>query len=124
MEIGRLTRAIGLILYLRNGKSLERRWIMHVPTASGEEILRRIMNGLATVAVESPVTGFKVSAMAPTRREYIPGTLFRTKAPYDERLKGVKDYLKTKYGSLPLVKVEEKDPGARLPERRFVFVEI
>lgn len=36
----------------------------------------------------------------------------------------MKDYLKTKYGGLPLVRVEERGAGARLPEKRFVFVEI
>ena len=123
-EMKRLCRAIRLVLHLRNGRSLERQWIMHAPTSFGEEILRRIMDGLAAVAVESPITGFRVSALALSRREYAPDTLFRTSIHHGERLKGVKDYLKAKYGSLPLVKVEEREPGARLPERRFVFVEI
>ncbi len=119
----RLCRAIKLILYLRNGSVLERQWIMHAPTASGEEMTRRIMDGLAAVAIESPITGFRVNVRALSRREPIPDTLFKAKPHIGESLKSVKDYLKTKYGTLPLVKVEERDPMARLPERRFVFVE-
>jgi nucleotidyltransferase/DNA polymerase involved in DNA repair len=119
----RSCRAVRLVLYLRGGKTLERQWIMHAPTCSKEEMVRRIMDGLVAVTLESPITGFAVYAHGLTRREPVNDMLFTAKSRDREGFKGAKDYLRAKYGSLPLAKVEEADPHARLPERRFVFVE-
>ena len=119
----RSCRVLRLVLHLMNNKAIERQWIMHVPTSSKEEMVRRIMDGLMAMSLESPIRGFTVYVRGLTRREPVNDTLFAEKSREREGLRGVKDYLRAKYGSLPLVKVEETDPHSRLPERRFVFVE-
>jgi DNA polymerase IV len=116
-------RVIGLVLSLGNGSSLARQWTMHAPTSAREEMARRIMAGLAAMALESPIRGFAVYARALSRREPVPDTLFAVKSHDREGLKSAKEYLRAKYGNLPLMKVREADPNSRLPERRFVFVE-
>jgi DNA polymerase IV len=124
MKMRKTCRVIGLVLSFGNGRSLKRQWIMHAPTSLRDEMVRRIMAGLADAALEAPIRGFTVYARALSMREMVPDTLFTVKRRDREGLKSVKDYLTAKYSSLPLVRVREGDPNSRLPEKRFVFVEL
>jgi DNA polymerase IV len=123
--IGKICRKIKLVFYLLDGPPLEKYFILHTPTACAEEIMRRIWRGMEFLVLEGPVTGFAVHTLALAPRERVQETLFRARqARSISGLNNIKGYLKAKYGRMPVVRVEECDRDARLPERRFVFVEV
>ncbi len=123
--MGKLCRKIRLVLCLSDGTSLEKYFVLHAPTACAEDFMRRIWRGLQLLTLESPVAGFVVHTLALCPREGVQETLFRARqARSVQGLNNIKGYLKTKYGRMPVVRVEECDKDARLPERRFVFVEV
>jgi DNA polymerase IV len=122
--IGRLCRKVKLVLNLLNGASLEKYFILHGPTASAEVIMRRIWRGMEFLTLENPITGFAIHTLALCPREGVQETLFRTRLHSVQGLNNIRGYLKAKYGQIPVVRVEESDKNAMLPERRFVFVEV
>ena len=122
-KIGKLCRKIRLTLYLLNRRRIDRYFFLQTPVACPEEIWRRIVGGLESLVMESAVTGFKLYALALSPRERTQDNLFRAHSFRTTQLKETKDYLKAKYGSTPMVKVREEDGNARLPERKFIFVE-
>jgi hypothetical protein len=90
------------------------------------EAQRALLTEGATQApgIESPITGFRLSVLSLSPHEGIQDNLLKAHLHRIAKLKGAKDYLKAKYGSVPIVRVSEADMQARLPERRFVFVEV
>ncbi len=120
---GKLCRKIRLTLYLLSRKRIDKYFFLQTPAACPEEIYRRILDGLESITIESAVTGLKVCALTLSPNEGVQGNLFKARQPRTTQLKEAKDYLRSKYGSMPVVKVREENVNTRLPERRFVFVE-
>jgi nucleotidyltransferase/DNA polymerase involved in DNA repair len=123
-SMGKLCRKVRLVLFLHDGEMAEKCWVMHTPTGSKEEVLRRAFNGLEDLSLKSPVTGFVVSALALSPRESIQETLFKARLRRIKGFNSFKGYLKAKYGEIPVARIEEGDVNARLPEKRFIFVEV
>jgi DNA polymerase IV len=122
--IGRLCRTVKITLSLRNGDRRERYFVLQTPTASREEIMGRVWRGLEFFTLENPVTGFALSTLALCACEATQEPLFRSRSRSMQGLNNIKGYLKARYGEIPLMRVAETDRNARLPERRFVFVEV
>lgn len=120
---GKSCRKIRLTLYLLGRKGTDRYFFLQKPAACPKEICRRILNELESTITESAVIGLKVCALALSPNEGVQGNLFEAHPLRITQLKDAKDYLRAKYGSLPIVKAREEDVNARLPERRFIFVE-
>ena len=122
-EVGMACRAVELTLYLRNKARWEKQFVFHSPVASGEDMHRRIVSGLESVELPSPVhtMGIRASALSPHagRQE----RLFRMKRDFSESLNEIGGFLRTKYGCMPVVRVRENDANTLLPDQRFIFVE-
>jgi DNA polymerase-4 len=125
LRTGRRCSRVKLLLSLESKASMQRSVIMHTPTAQKEAILGRMLSLLAGMVIESPIAGLTVSACDLSPRETIQDTLFGKKTSSAvNSLGSARAFLKAKYGSVPLMRVVEKDAQAWLPERRFTFQEL
>ena len=120
---GMACRTIKLVFDLQNRIFFDRQLVFKSPTACKEEILRRIMNSLEQIELPSPVRIISVRASGLVPYGGKQEKLFRTGSEFSRGLNDISGFLKTKYGSMPVVKVVENDVSTLLPDERFIFVE-
>lgn len=117
-------RKMEITLFLQSGNPVEKALVIKKPTHEAKAMAARLLGVLEGLALESPVVSLKVSIPDPAFAQGDQEGLFRRKSLFLERLEGVKAYLQARYGHTSLVTVEEGDRHARLPERRFRFVDV
>ncbi|HME42941.1 MAG TPA: hypothetical protein VKF36_07655 [Syntrophorhabdales bacterium] len=105
-------------------KNVERTFVLKHPTAEPKEVLARVVNGLESMSVEDPITGFVIVLSDLSVDAGMQEYLFRKRPILSEKLKGVKGYLEAMYGRTPLFAVREGEGNSLLPERKFAYVEI
>jgi DNA polymerase IV len=121
---GMACRTIKLVFDLQNRTFFDRQLVFKSPMACKEEMLRRIMNNLEQVELPSPVRIISIRASGLATYGGRQGDLFRTGSDFSRGLNDISGFLKTKYGSMPVVKVVENDVSTLLPDERFIFVEL
>lgn len=119
-----LCRKLAVTLKLDNGAVAEKTAVFKRPTRDAKEMLTRVRNLFASLALESPISGARLRICQVSAAEVEQESLFRRRPDFLKKLEGVRDYLDALYGYTPLFKVEEDDKDSRLPERRFVFREV
>jgi DNA polymerase IV len=122
-ELGKACRTIKLVFDLENRTFFEKEFFMHGPTAHKDDMLRRIMAHLEGAGLASPVRIMSVRAGALVNYAGKQEKLFRNRTRIERSMKEVRGFLKTKYGSMPLVRAVRNDSGTLLPDDRFIFVE-
>lgn len=122
-ELGKACRTIKLVFDLENRTFFERDFFMHGTTVHKDDMLRRIMAHLEGVEFASPVRIMSVRAGALVNYAGRQEKLFRDRSGIEKSMAGIRGFLKTKYGSMPLMRVVGSDSGALLPDDRFIFVE-
>ena len=119
-----LCRKLKVVLDLDNGATAHKTVLFKDPTGDAKEMLMRVKNLLASLALESPIRGARLRICQVSAAEVEQESLFKRRPDFLKKLEGIRDYLDALYGYTPLFKVEEGDKDSRLPERRFVFREI
>jgi hypothetical protein len=119
-----LCRKLTVTLDLDNGAIAEKTAVFKHPTRDVKEMLTRVKNLLASLALESPICGARLRVCQVSAAQVEQESLFRRRPDFLKKLEGIRDYLNALYGYTPLFKVEENDKDSRLPERRFVFREV
>jgi DNA polymerase-4 len=119
-----VSRNISLILWLRDGRSVEKLLVMKEPSAEARHIVGRISAFLESLLLDNPIVSFRIALPDPVPFEGDQTDLFRTKSVFAERLEGIRSYFNARYGYTPLMKVEEGEAHSRLPERRFRFADV
>ncbi len=122
-ELNRACRAIQLVCDLENRTFFERRFTFHTATASKEEMLRRIMAGIERIELKSPIRIMSVRASSLEEYAGRQEGLFKTQPSLSNKMQDINGFLKTKYGTMPVVRAVKNDSGSLLPDRRFIFVE-
>jgi hypothetical protein len=122
-ELNRACRAIQLVCDLENRTFFERRFTFHTATASKEEMLRRIMAGIVHIELKSPIRIMSVRASSLEEYAGRQEGLFKARSSLSNKMQDINGFLKTKYGTTPVVRVVKNDSGSLLPDRRFIFVE-
>ena len=122
-EEGLACRTIKLVFDLQNKTFFDRQFVFKSATANKEEMLRRIMNGLEQAELPSPVRIISIRASGLAAYGGRQEKLFRTGTDFSKGLGDISGFLKTKYGSMPVVRVVENDVNTLLPDERFIFVE-
>ncbi len=117
-------RTVKLVLFLQDGRSLEKALVMKKPTAEGAHILGRLSAFLEYLVVKSPVVSVRLSVPDPAAASGDQGDLFRKRSALAERLEGIRAYFEARYGQSPVMRIEEGEGCARLPERRFRFTSV
>jgi DNA polymerase IV len=120
---GMACRTIKLVFDLQNKTFFERQFVFKSPTACKEEMLRRVMSGLEQIELPSPVQIISIRASGLVSYGGKQEKLFRVRSGFPKGLNDISGFLKTKYGSMPVVRVVEKDTNTLLPDERFIFVE-
>ncbi len=121
--IGMSCRKITLSLRLENKTAIERTFVMKKPTARPGLMLMRLSECLGSLALVSPVISIAISVPDPAPPQRDQENLFWRRSAFAERLEGIRAYFNARYGDTPLMKIEEGEEHAWLPERRFRFVE-
>ena len=117
-------RKAKLVLFLQDGSVLEKILVMKKPTAEARRILGRLSDFLACLAAPSPVVSFRLSIPDPVAASGDQEDLFRRRSVSAERLEGVRAYFEARDGHCPVMRIEEGEGCARLPERRFRFTSV
>jgi nucleotidyltransferase/DNA polymerase involved in DNA repair len=127
-ELGRMRmacRKMEVALSLGNGDTVKKALVMKRPTAEAGEMAARLLGLLEGLTLASPVVSVKVSIPCPAQAACGEQEgLFTRKSLFLERLDGIRAYFEARYGHTPLVRAKEQDRYARLPERRFSFVDV
>jgi nucleotidyltransferase/DNA polymerase involved in DNA repair len=122
-RMGRSCRKIRIVLSLQSGGHLECSLMMKHATDAKRAMLERVMSALSSLAIETAITGFRLSLSGLSRTGEQEG-LFKKRPGLAQTLEGVKEYLSARYGEPTLFRVEEGEKDSRLPERRYVFREV
>ncbi len=122
-EEGMACRTIKLVFDLQNKTFFDRQFVFKSATANKEEMLRRIMNSLEQVDLPSPVRIISICASGLVPYGGRQEKLFRTGTDFLKGRSDISGFLRTKYGSMPVVRVVENDVSTLLPDERFIFVE-
>lgn len=122
-ELGKACRMIKLVFDLENRTFFEKDFFMHGPTAHKDDMLLRIMAGLEGTEFSSPVRIMSVRAGALVNYTGKQERLFRNRSGIEKSMTEIRGFLRTKYGSMPLVRAVRNDSAALLPDDRFIFVE-
>ncbi len=122
-ELGKACRTIKLVFDLENRTFFEKEFFMHGPTAHKDDMLRRIMAGIEGIGLVSPVRIMSVRAGALVNYSGKQEKLFRDRTDVEKSMKEIREFLKTKYGSMPVARVVRNESRTLLPDDRFIFVE-
>jgi DNA polymerase-4 len=122
-ELNMACRAIQLVCDLENKTFFQQRFTFHTATVSKEEMLRRIMAGIEHIELTSPIRILSVRASSLETYSGRQGSLFKTRPSLSKEMQSINGFLKTKYGTMPVVRAVKNDSGSLLPDRRFTFVE-
>ena len=122
-ELNKACRAIHLVCDLENKTFFQRQFTFHAATASKEEMLRRIMAGIENIELTSPIRIMSVRASSLEPYAGRQGGLFKTRASMSKEIQNINGFLKTKYGTVPVVRAVQNNSGSLLPDERFIFVE-
>lgn len=122
-DIKMACRAIKLVFDLQNRTFFERHFVFHEATACKDDMIRRVMAGIDHVELTSPIRIISVRASSLEPYTGKQENLFRTGNSRSKAIKDIGGFLKTKYGSMPVVRVVHNDTSSLLPEERFLFVE-
>ncbi|OPY78030.1 MAG: DNA polymerase IV [Syntrophorhabdus sp. PtaU1.Bin153] len=122
-DIKMACRMIKLVFDLQNKTFFERHFVFHKATACKDDMMRRVMAGIDHVELTSPIRIMSVRASSLEPYTGQQEKLFKVGNNRSKAIKDIGGFLKTKYGSMPVVRVVHNDVGSLLPEERFLFVE-
>jgi protein ImuB len=123
-ETGKACRVIRLVLELQNKTFSEHHFVFHEATVRKNEIMRRIMNGLGTIQLESPIKAMVVSASDLSVYTGKQEGLFMARRCFSRGFTDIRGFLRAKYGCMPVGLVVENSVNTLLPDQRFIFVEL
>jgi DNA polymerase-4 len=122
-DIKMTCRAIKIVFDLQNRTFFERHFVFHEATACKDDMIRRVMAGIDHVELTSPIRIISVRASSLEPYTGKQEELFKVGNNRSKAIKDIGGFLKTKYGSMPVVRVVRNGTSSLLPEERFLFVE-
>jgi DNA polymerase-4 len=122
-DLRKACRTLHIVFDLENKTFLERQFVFHKATACKEEMLRRVMAGIEHLELTSPIRIMSVRASSLEPYAGKQEGLFRTQPRLSKEIRNINGFLKTKYGSMPVVRAVKNNSNSLLPDEQFIFVE-